>query len=230
MFAQVLAGSAGAKEGRDESKNGVLIQKRNERAMEVLRMVQHQRQKCQREPNGQGRQTFSLEQDKTDGRIALLYGAGHCRDLTRRLIKEGYVPTKREWRTAFRATPPNLGDFFLDVQEWKQAQYRSQTSGVDTSSWSKEEGRDILQSMDTSTLESVAVSLVVLPLYLLLGGFDWVSTVSELGNALEVGSYVDGLASVMVYLVRHVALYVAISKFVVDWGGNGGVLLDEDGD
>ena len=190
-------------------------------------MVQQQHQ--QREPKGQGQQTASSEQDRGDGRIALLYGAGHCRDLTRRLINEGYVPTKREWRTAFRATPPNLGDFFLDVQDWKNAQYQSQSGSVATSSWSKE-GRDILRSMDTSTLESVAVSLVVLPLYLLLGGFDWVSTVSELGNALEVGSYVDGLASMVVYLVRHVALYVAISKFVVDWGGNGGVLLDEEGD
>ena len=227
VFGQVLVGSVAAREGRDESKNGVLIQKRNERAMEVLRMVQQQHQ--QREPKGQGQQTASSEQDRGDGRIALLYGAGHCRDLTRRLINEGYVPTKREWRTAFRATPPNLGDFFLDVQDWKNAQYQSQSGSVATSSWSKE-GRDILRSMDTSTLESVAVSLVVLPLYLLLGGFDWVSTVSELGNALEVGSYVDGLASMVVYLVRHVALYVAISKFVVDWGGNGGVLLDEEGD
>ncbi|KAL3796282.1 hypothetical protein HJC23_008602 [Cyclotella cryptica] len=228
VFGQVLVGGAGE---RDESKNGVLIQKRNERAMDVLRrVVQQQQQQCQLQPNGRVEQALSREQGKGDGRIALLYGAGHCRDLTRRLINEGYFPTKREWRTAFRATPPNLGDFFLDVQDWKKAQYQSQSGSVAaTSSWSKDVGNNIFQSMDTSTLESVAVSLVVLPLYLLLGGFDWVSTMSELGNALEVGSYVDGLSSVLIYLVRHVALYVAISKFVVDWGGNGGVLLDEEG-
>ena len=54
------------------------------------------------------------------------------------------------------------------------------------------------------------------------------ATFSELGNAFDSGSYIDGFAAVVVYLVRHVALYVAISKFVVDWGGKGSVLLDEE--
>ena len=197
VFAQVLVG--GASEG-DGSKNGVLIEKRNERAIHVLDMVQ-----------------------KKDGKknIALLYGAGHCQDLTQRLIQEGYIPVKKEWRTAFKATPPNLGDFYLDVEDWKRIQRQQVSTEIDASSWT-------LQSVDTSTLESVAVSLVVLPLYLLLGGFDWVATISDLSNALDVGSYVNGLATVIVYLVRHVALYVAISKVIVDWGGKGSVLLDEE--
>ena len=197
VFAQVLVG--GANEG-DGSKNGVLIEKRNERAMHVLNMVQ-----------------------KQDGKtnIALLYGAAHCPDLTQRLMQEGYIPVKKEWRSAFRATPPNLGDFYLDVQNWKRIQRQQSSSVVDASSWT-------LQSVDTSTLESVAVSLVIMPLYLLLGGFDWVATISDLSNALDTRSYVDGLATAIVYLVRHAALYVAISKFVVDWGGKGSVLLDEE--
>jgi hypothetical protein len=199
VFGQVLVGGSGEKDG---SKNGVLIEKRNERALNVLKTVQ-----------GEGGK-----------RIALLYGAGHCQDMTRCLVNEGYVPTKKEWRTAFRATPPNLGDFYLDVKDWKK-----QRSVSVSASWPKE-GRDILQSMDASTLESVAVSLVILPLYLLLGGFDWVATLSEVGSAFDSGSSVDGLAAMFVYLVRHVALYVAISKFVVDWGGKGMVLLDEESD
>lgn len=69
---------------------------------------------------------------------------------------------------------------------------------------------------------------MILPLYLLVGGLDWLSTIGDLGNALDSGSYVDGTADVLLYLVRHVALYVGISKFVVDWGGNDGVFeLDE---
>lgn len=196
VFGQVLAGGAGEEDG---SKNGVLIEKRNQRAIDVLKAVQ---QNCK-------------------GKVALLYGSGHCQDLSRRLMQEGYVPVKKEWRTAFRATPPNLGDFYLDVQDWKRLQRQKASSGEDVSSWT-------LQSIDASTLESVAVSLVILPLYLMLGGFDWVATISQLSSAVDSGSYVDGFAAALVYLVRHVALYVAISKFVVDWGGKGGVFTDEE--
>jgi hypothetical protein len=47
----------------------------------------------------------------------------------------------------------DLGDSFLEVQDWK-------------------EGRNMFQSIISSMFESVVVSLVVLPLYLLLGEFD----------------------------------------------------------
>ena len=79
-----------------------------------------------------------------------------------------------------------------------------------------------MKSMSVSALESVAVGLVVLPLYLLIGGLDWVSTLMDLTSALDGGLYVDVFAGVILYLLRHVALYVAISKFVVNWGGNDG--------
>ena len=45
----------------------------------------------------------------------------------------------------------------------------------------------------------------------------------DLGNALDGRIYIEGFADVLLYLVRHVALYVGISKFVVDWGGNDGI-------
>jgi hypothetical protein len=41
--------------------------------------------------------------------------------------------------------------------------------------------------------------------------------------------YLDGIAAVLLYLMRHVAMYVGIAKFVVDWGRNGdGIFDDED--
>jgi hypothetical protein len=83
-------------------------------------------------------------------------------------------------------------------------------------------------SITVSNLDSVAVGLVILPMYLLLGGLDWVSTIGDLGNALEGREYLDGVAAALLYLVRHVALYVGISKFVVDWGGNDGVFDDDE--
>jgi hypothetical protein len=87
----------------------------------------------------------------------------------------------------------------------------------------------VVESMSVSTLESVAVGLVVLPLYMLVGGFDWVSTIGDAENSLRGGMYLDGIAAVLLYLMRHVAMYVGIAKFVVDWGRNGdGIFDDED--
>lgn len=206
LFGQVLAsGQANA----DTSKRGVLIERRNERAIGVLR------------------EALSLERTR-DGeelhRIALLYGAGHCRDLHRRLVQEEHMtPVRTEWRTAFRATAPRWGDF-VNVDRW-QVKSRGLAARLPSS---MTDGKNIVKATSVSTLESVAVGLVILPLYLLVGGLDWVSTMGELVNSVDAGSYLDGAAAVLLYLVRHVALYVGISKFVVDWDGNEGIFEDDE--
>ncbi|KAL7469917.1 hypothetical protein ACHAXS_010166 [Conticribra weissflogii] len=214
VFGQVLVGG---QSNADTSKNGVLIRARNQRAMEVLRTTLETM-----EPLEEG------GDDEPRKRIALLYGAAHCRDLHRRLVEEeGMVPVRTEWRTAFRATAPRWGDYF--EMEPFVATSKGVASGLTASSSDLAKlGEDVMKSMSVSTMESVAVGLVVLPLYLLIGGLDWVSTVGDLGSALDGGLYADGLAAVFLYLLRHVALYVAISKFVVDWGGNDGVFEDLD--
>ncbi len=211
VVGQILVGG---QSNKDTSKNGVLIRARNQRAMEVLRTTLETM-------DGGGDQ----EQRK---RIALLYGAAHCRDLHRRLVEEeGMVPVRTEWRTAFRATAPRWGDYF--EMEPFVARSKGVASGLTASSSDLAKlGEDVMKSMSVSTMESVAVGLVVLPLYLLIGGWDWVSTVGDLGSALDGGLYADGLAAVFLYLLRHVALYVAISKCVVDWSGNDGVFEDVD--
>jgi hypothetical protein len=211
IFGQVLvAGQSNS----DSSKNGVLIEKRNERAMEVVR-------ECLSSlfTTTTARAKTMQEEKKIEKRVALLYGAGHCRDLHRRLVQqEGLTPIRTEWRTAFRATVPRWGDFAT-----------ANDRGIKLSS--NDVASSLPPSMITvSTFESVAVGLVILPMYLLVGGFDWVSTMGALGNAIEGRAYLDGVAAVALYLVRHVALYVGISKFVVDWGGNDDVLFDHDDD
>mmetsp|Transcript_29424 Transcript_29424/g.61616 ORF Transcript_29424/g.61616 Transcript_29424/m.61616 type:complete len:623 (-) Transcript_29424:56-1924(-) len=214
VFGQVLVGG---QSNADTSKNGVLIQARNQRAVEVLRKSIEATEALE----GVGDE----EQRK---RIALLYGAAHCRDLQRRLVEEeGMVPVRTEWRTAFRATAPRWGDYF--EMDGLVARSKDVTTGPSSSSSELSKlGEDVMKSMSLSTLESVAVGLVVLPLYFLIGGLDWVSTLGDLGTALDGGLYPDGLAAVFLYLLRHVALYVAISKFVVDWGGSDGVFEDVD--
>lgn len=198
VFGQVLvSGQSNA----DTSKAGVLIDKRNDRAMETLRE--------------------SLD-GNSNKKIALLYGAGHCHDLQSRLQDEGMTPIRTEWRTAFRATAPKWGDF-VNTDEWK-----SKSSDIASSLPAQIQGEEMVRSMSPATLESVAVGLVILPLYLLVGGFDWISTMGELGTSLDKGMYLDGLADVLLYLVRHVALYVGIAKFVVDWGNADGIFDEDD--
>ena len=82
--------------------------------------------------------------------------------------------------------------------------------------------------MSVLKLESVAVGLVILPIFLLIGGLDWVSIVCDLGNDLNGRINIESFVGVLLYLVRHAALYVGISKFVVDWGGNGGIFEEDE--
>lgn len=219
VFGQVLVGGQSSE---DTSKNGVLIEKRNEHAMNVLR------------------ETLLLESDRDDDydgsaernkRIALLYGAGHCRDLHGRLEAEGFIPVRTEWRTAFRASVPKWGDYFnvdRDFAKKNAVATEATTAGTSLSSELNRFGEGIISSLSTSALESAAVGLVVLPFYLIIGGLDWVSTLQELGLALENGQYLDGIADMILYLVRHVALYVGISKFVIDWGGDNNGIFEEE--
>ena len=216
VFGQVLVGGQSSE---DTSKNGVLIEKRNEHAMNVLRETLR----------------MESENDDHDGsaerhkRIALLYGAGHCRDLHGRLEEEGYMSVQTEWRTAFRASAPKWGDYFNVDRDFSNTNKPAGgiPSGTSFSSELSQFGEGIISSLSTSALESAAVGLVVLPLYLLIGGLDWVSTLQELGSAFENGQYLDGLAGAILYLVRHVALYVGLSKFVIDWGGDNGIVEEE---
>ena len=63
-------------------------------------------------------------------------------------------------------------------------------------------------------------------MYMLVGGFDWVSTISNTEQSFQAGDYIDVIATGLLYLIRHVAMYVGTSKFVVDWGGNGAGIYD----
>ena len=86
----------------------------------------------------------------------------------------------------------------------------------------------LVKSMSPLTMETVAVGLVILPMYMLVGGFDWVSTISNTEQSFRAGEYIDVIATGLFYLIRHAAMYVGISKFVVDWGGNGAGIYDTD--
>ena len=136
---------------------------------------------------------------------------------------------RTEWRTAFRADAPKWGDYFNVDIDFSKTNKSAEgiTSGTSIASELTQFGEGVISSLSPSALESAAVGLVVLPLYLLIGGMDWVSTLQELGSAFENGQYLDGMAGMILYLVRHVALYVGISKFVIDWGVDNGIVEEE---
>jgi hypothetical protein len=228
VFGQVLVAGQQSSSSVDGSRNGVLIDRRNDRAMDVLRQSLSS--------SSYSSSSLLSEREKTSGRnVALLYGAGHCRDLHQRLVQdEGMIPIRTEWRTAFRATAPQWGnDLVATVNQDGIIVTNDWTGGVSTNKQTALEGmnKKVVKSNNSSisTLESVAVGLVILPLYMLIGGFDWVSTISDAEYSYRGGMYVDGIVSILLYVLRHAAMYVGLSKFVVDWGGTGvGNFVDDE--
>lgn len=125
---------------------------------------------------------------------ALLYGAMHCRDLQKKLLDIGFVTGKTQWRTAWSVNVPKFGT----------------GSGPDGL---------VEPFASSSSPAAIAVGLVVLPLYFLVGGLDWISTLHDLAISVEDGNLIDAGLGVILYLIRHVLLYVGLAKFVVEWDG-----------
>lgn len=129
--------------------------------------------------------------DETTKSTALLYGAMHCKDLYGQLLARGFLPAKTtQWRTAWSVTVPRFGT--------------SQTDGA-------------VVTQDFASVASpgaIGIGLVILPLYLLIGGLDWTAT---LQNVLTSNSPLDATAEFGLYLFRHVLLYLGLAKFVVAW-------------
>lgn len=181
VFGQVLV--AGQKSSQSiKNNNDLLIGKRNDHALEVLRA--------------------SLDKDESCRTTALLYGAMHCPDLYQKLIRQGFTPTKTTWRTAWSVRIPKFG-----------------TSGRQASTSSSIVGG--IGDNFASSPNALAVGLVVVPFYLAVGGFDWVSTLHDIEVLMRSGSYFDAAIEEVLYLVRHVALYLSLVKFVVQWDASG---------
>ena len=116
----------------------------------------------------------------------------HCNDLHRRLEAMGFVATKTHWRTAWSINVPTFGS--------------GQTPGTPFA--------------QTSTSTGIAAGLVLLPLYLAIGAFDWLATVGGITESLQNTEITDALTIYIFYLLRHVALYLGLGKFLVEWDGS----------
>lgn len=54
-------------------------------------------------------------------------------------------------------------------------------------------------------------------IYLIIGALDWVSLMGDFSQGWIEGEYLDCGAVAGLYLLRHVLLYLGLSKFLVDW-------------
>jgi len=189
VFAQLLVG--GQTVGERES---LLVTRRNDVALKILMdSIQGEEEEIREMmANNDAKVKDSINNgcDEKNYNYALLYGAMHCQDLQSQLESMGYRLTNFKWRSAWSVTVPSLGN------------------------------RDILFLKDDDTDGAMSiVGLLVVPLYLLVGGLDWIGTVQDIANLLDARLWGDSIAIEIFYLLRHVALYLGLAKFVVDWDG-----------
>jgi hypothetical protein len=52
---------------------------------------------------------------------------------------------------------------------------------------------------------------------LAIGALDWVGMMGDVSQPWVEGDYFDSGIAAALYLVRHVLLYLGLSKFLVDW-------------
>lgn len=72
----------------------------------------------------------------------------------------------------------------------------------------------------TTTEPAIKATLAVgllLPLYFLLGGIDWIGAWHAVAKASEQQHWQDATLEAGLYLTRHVFMYVALSKYLLDW-------------
>jgi len=137
---------------------------------------------------------------------AILYGALHGQDLQKRLENIGFHVQKIDWRTAWSVTVPEYGTG-KRIEEGKN-RMRDDNQKI---SWGN--------FATPKNSGDLSLALVVLPLYLITGGLDWLDTVQTVKNTVDSEDLVSCFVTLSLYLVRHVALYLSISKFVIDWDG-----------
>lgn len=166
LFGQVLVSSTrnnrsqGSSSQEQDSAWSLLVTKRNDHALEVLKNTFL---------------TANPNTSRTPKSVALLYGSSHCPDLHSKLVAIGFTPTRTTWRTA----------------------------------WSVNES-----PQDGTVLPALTALLVF---YLAIGALDWVGMMGDVSRAFVDADPIEASVVATLYLIRHVLLYLAFSKFLVDW-------------
>ena len=216
IFGQVVVNNSPTAGQSDGDDDDLLVTQRNERAMEVLEDTL---------------QSASLKAMRSREKVALLYGCNHCSDLQERLVGAGFEPVSTEWRTAWSVSICSVNDSTFrasssslpDSLSFPSARLDDDLSPQSLASSLASSLNAILSSLPTSTRIAVVSAFV---LYFGIGALDWISTWDSIlvdaeaamrDNFGDHADYGGVLLDAILYLVRHVFLYVGLSKFVLDW-------------
>lgn len=197
IFGQVLVAgnSAQQRQTQQQPQNQdwtLLVTQRNDHAMQVLQS--------------------SLRRNHEPKRLALLYGCSHCPDLHTKLVQDlGFSATKTEWRTSWSVSvPTTFAKEKIILQGSPNAKGKSDQSKSD---------RSLQEDLYLSLPPTAWAALIVMfPLYLGVGAVDWVDTIHSSSVFLfenhDPGSFGGEW---LFYLLRHVLLYVGVSKLTLEW-------------
>lgn len=136
---------------------------------------------------------------------AVLYGAMHCQDLQSRLEKMGFSLKKVEWRKAWSVNVPTFG--------------MGENLALGTNMQSQRGNSIMSDFVSANNLNDIAVGIVIVPIYLLIGGLDWIVTVNDIAQSVDQSLWTEAVATATLYVIRHLASYLALAKFVVEWDG-----------
>lgn len=137
---------------------------------------------------------------------AVLYGAMHCQDLQSRLERSGFSLRKVEWRKAWSVNVPIFG---LGESPKKGTKPSSTNNPLLVSDF-----------VSANNPNDIGVGLIIVPLYLAIGGLDWISTIKDVSQALDKSLWTEGVLIATFYVLRHLVLYCGLAKFVIEWDGD----------
>jgi len=85
--------------------------------------------------------------------------------------------------------------------------------------WSVQESTSPVGTKDSDDQNSKGLPALstFLVFYLIIGALDWVGIVGDTSSLVLDANYLDASIEVGAYLVRHVLLYLGLSKFLIDW-------------
>lgn len=130
-----------------------------------------------------------------DNKIIMLYGCNHCSDLHEKLVRQGYYPIQTTWRTA---SSIHLNNDNYQVNNNKN-------------NW-------------------IVIGSLLVVLYLLIGALDWIGIVQNIVTYVSAVTttptnnnesiLLEVCTDMISYVIRHVLLYIGLSRFLLDWKRN----------
>ena len=151
-----------------------------------------------------------MSKDETKRKkYALLYGAMHCQDLQSRFEKLGFTVQQVKWRKAWGVNVPTfgMGENLASLGSSNKNDVQRRNNSI------------MSDFVSTNSASDIAIGIVIVPIYLLIGGMDWLVTVNDIAQNVDQSLWLDAGATALFYIIRHLASYLALAKFVVEWDG-----------